>query len=138
MSERPAPPTFRPRWYRRRMSTWWWLGRRSYLAFTMRELSSVFVAWSVAFFLILVAALGRGEDAYRQFLSWAGRPGILLLNLVSLVFVVYHAVTWFNLAAQALVVHLGAKRVPGTVIAASNYAAWAVLSALIVWVVVGG
>ena len=40
---------FHPRWYRRRMSVFWWVGRRSYLIFVLRELSSVFVVWSVVF-----------------------------------------------------------------------------------------
>ena len=44
---------FHPRWYRRRMSVFWWVGRRSYLIFVLRELTSVFVAWSVVFLLLL-------------------------------------------------------------------------------------
>ncbi|MBI1722350.1 MAG: fumarate reductase subunit C [Gemmatimonadetes bacterium] len=138
MSEPPAYREFHPRWYRPRMSTWWWLKRGSHLAFILRELSSIFVAWSVVFFLLLVTAVSRGEDAYRDFLSWTGSPGILLLNLVSLFFVVFHAVTWFNLAPQAMVVRVRGKRVPGAWIAASNYAAWALLSALVAWLFLGG
>jgi len=49
-----------------------------------------------------------------------------------------HAITWFNLAAQAMVVHVAGKRVPGLLIAASNYAAWALVSAVLVWLLVGG
>ncbi len=135
MSEPPSYRAFHPRWYRPRMSTWWWLKRWSYLAFILRELSSVFVAWFVVFFLLLVAAVSRGEAAYREFLSWAGRPGVLLPNLVGLGFVVFHAVTWFNLAPQALVVRIRGTRVPGPLIAASNYAAWALVSALAAWVI---
>ncbi len=128
---------FRPRWYRPRMSTWWWLKRWSSLAFILRELSSVFIVWFVVFFLCFVGALGRGENAYLEFLTWAGSPRILILNVVSFGFVVFHAVTWFNLAPQAMVVRLGGKRVPGILIAAANYAAWAVMSALAAWVIVG-
>ena len=50
-------------------------------------------------------------------------------------FVAFHAVTWFNLAPQAMVVRLRGKRVPGVWIAAANYAAWAVVSALVAWLV---
>jgi fumarate reductase subunit C len=60
------------------------------------------------------------------------------LNVVSLFFVVFHAVTWFNLAPQAMVVRLGGKRVPGAWIAAANYAAWALASALAAWILLGG
>jgi succinate dehydrogenase subunit C len=135
MSEAPSYTEFHPRWYRPRMSTYWWLGRRSYLAFILREVSSVFVAWAVGFLLLLVGAVSGGEESYRQFLGWAGRPWVVVLNLVALAFVVFHAVTWFNLAPQAMVVRMRGKRVPGVWIAAGNYAAWAVVSALVAWLV---
>ncbi len=138
MSESPAYREFHPRWYRPRMSTWWWLRRRSHLGFILREVSSIFVGWFVVFFLLLIRAVSRGEGAYGEFLNWAESPGILLVNLVSLLFVVFHSVTWFNLAPQALVVRVGGKRIPGSLIAASNYAAWAVLSGLLAWVILGG
>ena len=35
------------RMYRRPVSTWWWLRKRSYFLFVMRELSSIFIAWLV-------------------------------------------------------------------------------------------
>jgi fumarate reductase subunit C len=133
MSEGPVYTEHHPRWYRPRMSTYWWLQRRSYLAFILRELSSVFVAWFVVYLLLLVHAVSQGGPSYRQFLTWAGSPVIVLLNLVSLVFVVFHAITWFNLAPQAMAVRLRGKRVPGTWIAASNYVAWALVSALLAW-----
>jgi fumarate reductase subunit C len=133
MSERPVYVEYHPRWYRPRTSTYWWLQRWSYLAFILRELSSVFLAWFVTYLLLLVHAVSQGGASYRQFLTWAGSPIILLLNFVSLVFVVFHAITWFNLAPQAMAVRLRGKRVPGTWIAASNYVAWALTSALLVW-----
>jgi fumarate reductase subunit C len=129
---------YHPRWHRTRVSTYWWMQRASYLVFILRELSSVFVAWFVVYLLVLVRALSQGESSYRQFLDWSGSPFILLLNLVSLFFVVFHAVTWFNLAPKAMVVHVGRTRVPGFLIAASNYFAWAVASALVAWLLLGG
>ena len=135
MSEQPTYTPFHPRWYRPRVSTWWWLKRRSSFAFILREVSSVFVAWFVFFFLLLVAAVGRGEAAYQEFMGWAANLSIVIVNLVSLFFVVLHAVTWFNLAPQAMVVHMRGKRVPGNLIAASNYGAWVVTSLLVAWII---
>jgi fumarate reductase subunit C len=119
------------------VSTYWWLERRSHLAFILRELSSVFVAWSVVYFLLLVHAVSQGGPNYLQFLTWAGSPVVLMLNLVSLLFVVFHAVTWFNLAPQAMAVRLRGRPVPGAWIAASNYAAWALASAVLAWLLLG-
>src|SRR5688572_20661765 len=95
MSESPGYTEYHPRWFRPRVSTYWWLGRRSYLAFILRELSSIFVAWFVVYLLLLVRAVSEGESSYRQFLGWSGRPVVLLINVVGLSFVVFHAITWF-------------------------------------------
>ncbi len=138
MSEQPTYTPFHPRWYRPRVSTWWWLKRPSSRAFILREVSSIFVAWFVVFFLLLVAAVGRGEPAYQEFIRWATNPGIVLLNVVSLFFVVFHAVTWFNLTPQAMVVHMRGKRVPGKLIVASQYGAWVVISLLLAWIILAG
>jgi fumarate reductase subunit C len=138
MSEKPIYTEYHPRWYRPRMSTYWWLERWSYLVFILRELSSVFVAWSVVYLLLLIRAVGQGASQYQEFLAWSGSPGLVLLNVVSLFFVGFHAVTWFNLAPQALVVHWRGKRVPGSRIAAGNYLAWALVSAVAAWIILAG
>ena len=138
MSEQPTYTPFHPRWYRPRVSTWWWLKRPSSRAFILREVSSIFVAWFVVFFLLLVAAVGRGDASYQEFMGWAANPGIVLLNFVSLFFVVFHAVTWFNLTPQAMVVHMRGKRVPGKLIVASQYGAWVVISLLLAWIILAG
>ena len=43
----------------------------------------------------------------------------------------YHSVTWFNLTPKAMVFWRGEERVSPTLIAASNYAAWIVVSILV-------
>ncbi len=129
---------YRPRWYRPRMSTYWWLQRGTYLVFILRELSSIFVAWFVVYLLMLLHAVSQGDASYQEFLSWSGTTSILLLNIVSLLFVIFHAITWFNLAPQAMVVHFKGKRVPGALIAASNYGAWVVVSGFVAWILLAG
>ena len=124
---------YHPRWYRAPVSTWWWLRRWSYLKFILREISSVFVAWFVVELLLQVSALAGGAQSYSKFQAWLRNPVVVLLNVISLFFVVFHAVTWCNLAAKATVVRLRGRRVPGLLIAASNYAVWAVVSVIIAW-----
>jgi succinate dehydrogenase subunit C len=128
---------FRQRLYRPRIPLLWWLRRRSYLVFVLRELTSVFVAWSVAFTLLAVHAILAGADAYRRFLDWSAAPWLIAVNAVALVFVVFHTVTWFNLTPQAVVVRMRGRRVPDAGIAAPLYLAWLALSALVVWIVLG-
>ena len=138
MSESPVYREYHPRWIRPRMSTYWWLRRVSYLAFILRELSSIFVAWFVVYLLMLLRAIGQGDLRYQEFLVWSRSPLVLALNLVSLLFIVFHAITWFNLAPKAMVVRVGHTHVPGFLIAASNYGAWLVASAVVAWLVLGG
>lgn len=121
--------------YNRPMSTWWWLQKRSYFVFVMRELSSVFVAWFVVFLLMMVYAVGQGADEYTDFLDWATTPWVVVLNVVALLFVVLHTVTWFNLTPQAMAVRVGGKRVPAWQIIASQYVGLAAVSALVFWLV---
>jgi fumarate reductase subunit C len=125
-----GPPT-----YRAPVSTWWWLKKRSYLVFVMRELTSVFVAWSVVFLLLLVAAIGRGEAAYEDFLDWAASPWVVVVNVVVVAFLVLHTVTWFALTPQAMSVRLGARPVPAWMVIASQYVGLVVVSAFVVWLV---
>ena len=137
-SENPDYRIYHPRWYRPSVSTYWWLRRGTYVAFILREVSAIFVAWFVVYLLMLLHAVSQGAETYQEFLDWSGGVGILILNIVTLIFVLIHAVTWFNLAPQAMAVRLGGKRVPDVLISGSNYAAWALVSAFLVWILVGG
>jgi fumarate reductase subunit C len=131
MNRNAAYTPYHPRWHRQRVSTWWWLGRRSYFLFILRELSSLAVAWFVGVLLLLVRAVSGGAPRYEQFLEWARHPVVLALNIACFAFVCLHVVTWFNLAPQAMVVRVGGWRVPGWIIAASNYAALAATTAIV-------
>src|SRR5258705_12013455 len=84
--------------YRQPVSRYWWTKRRSYLLFMLREISCLFVAWSVVYVLLLVRAISAGPDSYLQFLDWSANPLVISLNVVALILVLLHAVTWFALA----------------------------------------
>jgi fumarate reductase subunit C len=115
----------------------WWLSRRTYLLFVLRELSSVFVAWTVVYLLLLVRAVGRGPAEYQRFLHQAASPWLIVLNVVALAFVLLHTVTFVNLTPQAMVVRVRGRRVPGRLVAGSLYAALLLVSAFLAWLVMG-
>lgn len=134
-----APYTeYHPRWHRVRMSTYWWLGRWPYLKFILRELSSVFVAWTVFVLLFLIKAVGDGPDAYAAYLNWLGSPFALVANGVSFFFLLFHSLTWFALAPKAMQIRTGGKRIPDILIAGPNYAAWILVSAALIWLLASG
>ena len=128
---------FHPRWHRPRLPVFWWVHRRSYLAFVVRELTSVFVAWSVVFLLLLVRAVAQGPEPYRRFVEWSGTWWVVTLNVVTLSLVLLHAITWFNLAPMAMAVRARGRRVSNTWITGAHYLAWALVSAVAAWVVLG-
>jgi fumarate reductase subunit C len=120
---------------RRPISTWWWLRKRTYFVFVMRELSSFFVAWYVLFLLLLVRAVVRGDAAYADFLDWAASPVIVVINVVAFGFIVLHTVTWFSVTPQAVAPRLRGRPVPAWLIIAGQYAGLAVVSAFVWWLV---
>jgi fumarate reductase subunit C len=131
----PSYTPFHPRWYRPHVSVYWWLGEWHYLKFILRELSSVFVAVVVIETLMLIRALSDGPEAYAHFLECMQNPLVLVLNVISFFFVVFHTITWFNLAPSAMPVRLGGKRVPDVLVAAPSYVVWIVVSAFVSWMV---
>jgi fumarate reductase subunit C len=140
MNGTPGYTAYHPRWLRQHVSTYWWLQKRSYFTFILREASCLFVAWVVVYLLMLVRAVTEGVAMYQAFLAWSAQPWILSLNILTFAFLVLHAITFFVAAPQALVLHVRGKRVPGPLVAASHYAAWVGASILIflVLVVLGG
>lgn len=121
--------------YRRPVSTWWWLRKRSYFLFVMRELSSLFVAWLVLYLLLFVRAVFQGEDEYLDFLDRASSGWLLVLNVVAFGFVVLHTVTWFGVTPQAMDLRLRGRKVPKSAVLGAQYVALAVVSGFVFWLV---
>jgi fumarate reductase subunit C len=141
MKSAPAAPPYtlnHPRWYRKRVSTYWWLQRWEYLRFVLREISSVFVAWFVLLTIVQLYAASRGSDAYSEFLDFLKNPFVIAFNVISFLFVVFHSITWFNLSARAMSIRVGGKKVPGFMISGPNFVAWIVISAVIAWLLLRG
>lgn len=131
----PAYTEFHPRWYRRQVSTYWWLGKWAYVKFILRELSSVAVAWTVALILYQVWELTRGPEAYTRFEHRMASPLMIDINVVAFAFLLFHSITWFNLAPKAMAVRVGGKRVPAILISGPQYVAWIVISAIVLFIV---
>jgi len=119
---------YHPKWYRPRVSVWWWLQKRSYLLFVLRELTSVFVAVFAAVLLWELYALRTGPEAYAHFLARLKTAPFLALHAVALLFVFYHAVAWFLLTPRAMILRVRGRRVSDGLIVAVNIIAWLLLS----------
>ena len=128
---------YHPRWLRQKLSTYWWLEKPAYVVFILREGSCMFVAWFVVYLLLLVNSVVGGPASYARFLEWSATPWVLTLNVVSFLFIVYHAITFFVAAPQAMVVHIGHQRVPGFLVLAGHYVAWGAASVFVSWLLLG-
>jgi fumarate reductase subunit C len=138
MSTKGGYTLHHPKWYRRPVSVWWWLQSWRYTRFVLRELSSLSVAYFAMIIVWKIRAFAAGPEAYASFLSRMESALFLLLNAAAFLFVLFHAVTWFNLAPKAMVIRLGGRRVPDWVIQGLNYLVWIVLSVVAVWVLQHG
>lgn len=133
----PRHPGHRAEAHRPRMPIFWWLGRLSYTRFITRELTSLGVAYAAVLLVVQAVAVGRGEAAYQAFVAWLHDPWVVVLHSVVLLVLLFHTVTWLNLAPKALVLRLRGRRVPDAVIVTAHYAAWAAISVLVFWLLLG-
>lgn len=134
-----APRVERPGLYYPKLPATWWLRRPNYVAFMLRELSSVFIAIFLVVLLVQINELPRGPAAFAAFQAKLRSPGWVLFHLVALAFALYHSITWFNLTGVVQVVRVGEHQVPPRLVAGANYVAWAVVSLVILlWLGFGG
>ncbi len=124
---------YHPKWHRRRMPIFWWLRRFSYVKFIFRELTSLAVLYAAVVLMAQIWALSRGEESYRRFTELLGHPLVLTFNVCVCLALLFHTVTWLNLAPRALVVRLGQRRLPDAAVLVAHYLAWIAVSAIVVW-----
>lgn len=122
--------------YKRHMNIFWWANRWIHIKFISRELTSICVALYSLVLLLYVRAVLKGPEEFEAFASVMRSPVVLVLHVLLLGGLLFHSITWFNLAPKAMVIKLGGKNVPGMVIALMNYVAWVVISLVLVWLVV--
>ena len=137
ISGRPGAE-FAPRPYRARMSTYWWLQRRQHLKFMLRELSSVAVGYFIVITLLQIRALAEGPEAYAAFQDWLQTPLLIALHAAAFLFLVFHAISWFNVTPRAIVVRVGGRRLPDLAVIAPIYVAWVVISGIVAWFILRG
>jgi fumarate reductase subunit C len=127
----PQYSTFQPKPYRPRMSPYWYLDRWPYLRFMVRELSCVGVAYFGLVMLWQIHAISGGPAAYARFEAGMRCPLFLILNVIALVLIIFHAVTWFALVPRVFVRQMMGPSIPDAVAMLPNYGAWFVASAIV-------
>ncbi len=121
--------------YQRPVASNWWLSKRTYFLFIVRELTSVFIAAYLALFLLLLYQISVGREAYEAYLRFLATPLMLVFHILALAAALFHTITWFNLLPNIMVVRYGEDRVPAILVAGVNFAAWIAVSVFIAWIV---
>jgi len=116
--------------YIRSMPANWWLKKKTYFLFMVRELTCVFVG-GYALFLLMLATRHDDPQAFAALLN---SPLLIALQIIALPMVLYHSITWLNLTPTVMVLWRGEERVSPLLIAIANYIIWAVISIVILWI----
>jgi fumarate reductase subunit C len=119
--------------YRRHINIFWWANRWIHIKFIARELTSICVGVYSLIFLFFIWTVLQGPETFEAFSSAMRSPAALVFHLFLLGGILFHGITWFNLAPKAMVIKRGDKTVPGTVIALMNYLGWMVISVALIW-----
>ena len=121
--------------YVRPVQSNWWLQKRCYTLFMVRELTSAFIAAYSIFLIVLVWRASQGSDAFVAFVEGLKSPLSIALHLLALIAAIYHSITWFNLTPKIMVIWRGEEKVSPVLIAGANYALWLIMSVVVLFVI---
>lgn len=115
--------------FERPITSEWIFRHPRYLRYMVREFSCVFIGGWTLLMVWGLKALSEGPVAWGAFLELLATPSSIVFHLLTLAFALYHSVTWFNLTPKALPLQVGEEFMPDWVVAGAHFAAWAVVSA---------
>lgn len=131
--DRAAPGAKGPARYAQPLPSNWFLRRRGYVLYVIREFTAVPIALWMVWFLVEVARLKDGRAGYHPHLS-----GLFIgASAVVLVFALWHSITFLSLSGLIMRIPLGDRSVPSRVIAGGAFTglvvASAIIAALLIW-----
>jgi len=117
--------------YVRAVRRTWWLRQPRYVVYMIRELTSLFIGLYSAWLVIGLVRLAQGRTAWEGFLAATSSPPAVLFQFVCLAFAAYHSITWFAVTPKAMPLRLKDQPVSGKIIVGGHYAAWALVSLVV-------
>ncbi len=120
------------RTYRRPVPNSWWLHKKSYFLFMLREFSSFFVAFNSIVLIGFIYSLGNGRDAYNGLLATLRSGWMILLYILTGLFVLYHMVTWFKISGRIF----GMRPLTPGMVTVVNYIVWIIVSIGVAYLIV--
>ena len=115
--------------YERAITSEWIFRHPRYVRYMVREFSCLFIGGWTLLMVWGLKSLSEGPAAWAAFLALLQSPASIVFHLLTLAFAAYHSVTWFNLTPKALPLQVGEEFLPDWMISGAHFAAWAVVSA---------
>lgn len=127
----PQYSVYQPKLYRRRMSAAWFLESFNYLLYTLREFSSLFVAYFAVIIMLQMGALIEGPATYASFQAWLSTPLMIVVNIIAFAFFLLHAITWFTMVPRVALRNLTGKPGQDAMASVPNFVIWVVASVVV-------
>lgn len=123
-----------PRTYAQPLPGNWFLRRRGYVLYLIREFTAVPIAAWMLWFLVEISRLRDGKAGYHPHLSGA----FIAFSVVCLGFALWHSYTFLSLSGLIMRIPFGDRSISPRLVAGAAFGGWAVLSAVIVGLLVWG
>ncbi len=105
----------------------------------LRELTSFFIAVFCLLYVYQLSVLASGNSAaYGNYLSLLKNPFMVLFNVVTLVFALYHSLTWFYLTGKVQPIRIGKVTTTPLMALAVNTVLLAAISYGVIRIFLGG
>ena len=114
--------------YVREMPVTWWLHKRPYFFFMVRELTAVFIAAYCVVLLFGLSSLKAGPESFGAFLDLLRTSPAIGFHFTALVFAIYHSVTAWNAMPKLVVIRRGEEQLSPLLLVLSNYLVWLLVS----------
>jgi fumarate reductase subunit C len=102
----------------------WYRRHPRFMAYVLREGTSVLLALYAVILIWGLTALASGPEPYSRWLAALASPQSVLVHIAILAAAVYHAITWFRVAPKATPpLRLGGRQLPDAAIIRGGYAA---------------
>jgi succinate dehydrogenase subunit C len=111
----------------------WWLRKRHYFLYMVREFTALPLAVWLLWFLVEIQRAQRGPSGYYPHSS----TGFVIFSVICLLFALYHSVTFLSLAGDILHFKVLDKPVPSRLVVLAMFGMWVVASIVIGAVLIG-
>jgi len=105
----------------------WWLRRRGYVMYIVREATVLPIALWMVLFLVEIARLRQGQGGYQPL----GGPLFVAFSVLCLAAVAWHAYTFLSLAGMIMRIPRGDREVPPRLIVGALFGALLVFTLIV-------